>query len=428
MRLFLYFSETLGRNVVDKNNQFIGRLCDLSMLQNQEVFPRTESLIIKRGVFYTEYACIHIEDVQEFKKTIRLKIHHTDITFKRKSFRCDFSLIRDIMDQQIVDTDDQKVVRVNDVQLLRVDQQLYLAHVDVGLRGLIRRLDWTKMVDFLVTLFSPKSPYLKQEELISWKNTHVLTTGRGKGALRSDVARSKLAKIPTAELADIMEDLDIFEKFSLFKTFNVDMQRKIFTDMALPEKEELIDQLSDKEAGNLLENIPADEATDLLNNLPKEKTVQLMRHMHSKTSKQLRKLLGFAEDSAGGLMTTEYLSLNKDALVKDALQLIKDNVDYPGNIFHVYIVDEKNHLVGATSLRRFINTTPTTPLMDTCYHNKTFVRTDDGVEEVALLLEKYKFSSIPVLNEEDILQGVITSDDVMEELISLTWKKYKDQL
>ncbi len=127
-------------------------------------------------------------------------------------------------------------------------------------------------------------------------------------------------------------------------------------------------------------------------------------------------------------MTTEYLYLGKDAFVKDALQKIKENVEYPGNIFFVYIVDQKHRLVGVTSLRRFINEEPETLLMETCYPNEIFVQTDDDMEEIALLLEKYKFSSIPVLDENNILQGVITSDDVMEELISLTWTKYKDQL
>jgi len=115
-------------------------------------------------------------------------------------------------------------------------------------------------------------------------------------------------------------------------------------------------------------------------------------------------------------------------LVKDAMDLIKRSVDYPGNIFFIYIVDTRHRLVGVTSLRRFINEPPEMLLMETCYPNRVFVRTDDEMEEVALLLEKYKFSSIPVLDEDDVLEGVITIDDILEELISLAWKKYKDHL
>ncbi|OGX19498.1 MAG: hypothetical protein A2Y04_05755 [Omnitrophica WOR_2 bacterium GWC2_45_7] len=428
MKFFLYFSEILGRDVLDDKNQVVGKLCDMVLRLNNEVFPKAESIIVKKGLLRKEFANILLEDFQEVDGELKLKITRDQIKFQRQPFVSDFSIGQHVLDQQVVDIHDKKVVRVNDVHLLKVDNQLYLAHVDVGLRGIVRRLEWTKWVDVLVRYVSPKSPYLTQEELVSWKNTHVLNIGRTKNVVRLGVGREKLARIPPTALAEIMVDLDIFEKFSLFKVLNADMQRKVFTDLPVQEQEAIICQMEDQEAASLLEHIPADEATDLLLTLPKDKTRTWMRLMQSETSKNLQKLLGFSKDSAGGLMTTEYLCLGKDALVKDALQKIKDNVDYPGSIFYIYVVDDQHHLLGTTSFRRFINAPPQMPLAETCYPQQVFVRTDDGMEEVALLLERYKFSAIPVLNEEEVLQGVITSDDVLEELISLTWTKYKDQL
>ena len=428
MKFFLYFSEILGRDVLDDKNQVVGKLCDMVLRLNNEVFPKAESIIVKKGLLRKEFANILLEDFQEIDGELKLKITRDQIKFQRQPFVSDFSIGQHVLDQQVVDIHDKKVVRVNDVHLLKVDNQLYLAHVDVGLRGIVRRLEWTKWVDVLVRYVSPKSPYLTQEELVSWKNTHVLNIGRTKNVVRLGVGREKLARIPPTALAEIMVDLDIFEKFSLFKVLNADMQRKVFTDLPVQEQEAIICQMEDQEAAILLEHIPADEATDLLLTLPKDKTRTWMRLMQSETSKNLQKLLGFSKDSAGGLMTTEYLCLGKDALVKDALQKIKDNVDYPGSIFYIYVVDDQHHLLGTTSFRRFINAPPQMPLAETCYPQQVFVRTDDGMEEVALLLERYKFSAIPVLNEEEVLQGVITSDDVLEELISLTWTKYKDQL
>ena len=225
-----------------------------------------------------------------------------------------------------------------------------------------------------------------------------------------------------------MQDLDIFGKLALFKSLDVPLQRTVFADLATQEKQDLIDHLEDKEAATLIENIPADEATDLLMILPKDTIMRLMRHMETKTSKKLRKLLGFAKNSAGGLMTTEYLHLHQNTTVGDALQLIKNNVNYPGNVYHIYIVDDFHRLVGMTSIRRYIHLPTDTPIMETCFPMKIFVRTSDGMEEIALLLEKYKFTSIPVLSEDDILQGAVTTDDVMESLISIAWTKYKEKL
>lgn len=412
----------------DHQNRRIGYLCDIAMKVNGEIYPKASSLIIKRGIFRRRFSQVDWEQVSDIGDFIKLKTAIHQIAYQKQRPKYDFNLCLDILDQQIVDIDNRKVVRVNDVHMLRVDNHLYLAHVDVGTRGLVRRLGWTKWVDAIVRIFSPHSAFLSQEDFISWKNTQVLNLGRVKNVLRLDVARQRLAQIPAIDLADIMKDLDKFEKVHLFQSLDAALQQKVFADLSNSLQTELIEQLDVKEAVTLLENIPSDEAADLLLRLPKRRTKQLMKLVGTKTSKKLSKLLGFSKNSAGGLMTTEYLSLPHNALVKDALQKIKENTQLAGNVYNIYIIDEQNHLLGIAALRNFINADPETPLLSTCVPHKIFVRTSDGVEQVAVLLEKYKFSVIPVLNEEDILQGVITGDDVMEELISLAWSKYKEKL
>lgn len=429
LKLFLFLSEILDNPVVDLHGEIVGKLYDIPMkVSEEEIYPRSRGLMIYRGFGQREFAYVRIEDVKEIDNAIKLKIPSEKIAFLKTRPSHEFTLRHDILDRQVVDTENRKVVRVNDAHLLRVDNHLYLAHVDVGMRALVRRLQWTFAVDFFVKIFFPRSAYLTQEEFIPWKNTHVFTSDRQKNVLRLDVARQKLAQIPPTDLADIMQDLDIFGKLALFKSLDVGLQRKVFTDLATQEKQDLIDHIDDKEAAHLIENIPADEATDLLMTFPKDIVLRLMRHMETKQSKKLRKLLGFAKDSAGGLMTTEYLYLDQNATVGDVLNLVKNNVNYPGNIHHIYIVDDFHRLVGMTSIRRFIHLAPQTPVMETCFPKKVFVRTSDGMEEIALLLEKYKFTSIPVLSDDDVLQGAVTMDDVMEALISIAWTKYKEKL
>ncbi|MBF0385546.1 MAG: magnesium transporter [Candidatus Omnitrophica bacterium] len=431
MKFFSYFSEILDYKVYDSRDRIIGRVYDIAMAVTEEIFPRSIQIIVSRGFLSGVFAVVPVEAVNSYDKEVRLKVKLDEIVFEKEPPRLEFSLRRDILDQQVVDTDGHKVVRVNDVHLLQVDNVLYLAHVDVGTKGLIRRLGWSAFFNWAVKTIMPDTNYLKEEKLISWKNAHPVHIGLKRNLLQTDIARKKLSRIPVAELADIMEDLDILEKLSLFKTFTVDMQRVVFADMTLQEKEDLIDRLDEKEAGSLLENIPADEAADLLHDLSKDKVDNLMRFMHTNNSRKLYKLLGFSQDTAGGLMTTEYLSLPKDALVKHAWEKIKENADvrkFTGNINSIYLVDENYQLSGMTSLNRFVNAGPDELLINTCLEKNVFVRTDDTIEEVALLIEKYKFVSIPVLDDKGILQGVITNDDVLEEMISIAWKKYKDQI
>ena len=127
-------------------------------------------------------------------------------------------------------------------------------------------------------------------------------------------------------------------------------------------------------------------------------------------------------------MATEFLSLGVNATVMDAMNKLKGAVDYPGSFNTLYITDDQGRYLGTTTIRRFINEPPDHRVVGTCHPHKVFVYTDDGMEKVALLIEQYKYSAIPVLDENDILVGSITVDDVMEELIAMAWGKYKDQI
>jgi len=416
----------MGMHVVDVQGQHAGHLHDIIMNLNTDIYPKASELVIRRG---KEYARINWDEIIYIEQEVRLKKTVDKIIFFKEMPKADFTLRRDIFDQQVVDMHDQRVVRVNDIYLLCVENQLYAANVDVGLRGIFRRLGWEQGIDFVVSRFKPQAPYLTREELIPWKATQVLPKlGRMKSVLKLDVAKNNFNSIPSAALADIMQDLDLFARVSIFKSIDASLQTRVFTDMTLDFKEELIDQLTENEVAHLIANIPADEATDLLMKLPRERSQHFLDLLGSETNKKLRKLLSFAKDSAGGLMTTEYLFLKQDATVEDALKKIRENIDFPGTIFFLYVVDENHKYLGTTSLRRFFTEDPQKKLLDTCYPENIHVYTDDHMEHVALLLERHKSSSIPVLNNQDILQGIITIDDVLEELISIAWHKYKEKL
>ncbi len=425
---FIYFSDLLDMKVIDADGKYIGRLYDFSMALNNDIYPRAKGIIVKDGLISPFYMEIPISDVVRFADQIHLRVPLSAIHRHRSKLDVEFALRRDVLDQQIVDVENKKVVRVNDVHLLKVENQYHVAHVDVGLRSLISRLGINPFVDFIVRTFKPNADYLTADELVSWKNSQVLTLGNQKNVLKLDVARAKIAKIPPVALADIMRDLDIFEQLSVFRTLAFDIQLKVFTDMTPDDKLGLVGLLDDRELVQLISNIPSDEAADFLMSIPKTRVQQLMRLMESQASKRLRALLGFRKDSAGGLMATEFLSLGKDATVADAMNKLKSSVDFPGSFNTIYVVDDQNKYLGTTTIRRFINEPPERPIITTCHAQKIFVHTDDGMEKVAVLIEQYKYSAIPVVNDDDVLVGAITVDDVMEELITLTWGKYKDQL
>ncbi len=427
-QFFIYFSELLGKPLVDANGRKAGIFYDFSIALNNDIYPRVKGIIVRSGFLSRRFAEIPISDVVRIQGKIFLKIPLTAIVFQKSRVDAEFAVRRDVLDQQIVDIENKKVVRVNDVHFLRIDNQFHIAHVDVGLKGLFRRLEWEPFVNAVVSFFKKDAEYLTHEELVSWKNSQVLTLGSQKNVLKLDVARAKIAKIPPVALAELMGDLDLFEQLSLFRTLTFDVQLKVFADMAPDDKSGLVGLLEDHEVSQLITHIPSDEAADFLMAIPKDRVQQLMRLMGSEVSKKLRSLLGFRKDSAGGLMTTEFLVLTANATAGDALNKVKSSVDHAGNITTIYVVDDAGRYLGTTTIHRFINEGALKPILQTCYSHKVFVHTDDGMEKVAVLIEQYKYSAIPVLDDNNVLVGSITVDDVMEELIALAWGKYKDQL
>ena len=426
-KMFIYFSLLIDRYIFDKNGEWVGKLYDI-VVKATEVYPQSTQLIIRRGFPNRQYAVINWPDIAEIDpKDIRLKIAQPEIKFTEQHDNKDeLTLRRDILDQQVVDMYNHKVIRVNDIHLLFVDHSLMVAHVDISTRGLIRRLGFEQLVDFIVRLFNPQANYLKNEHLISWKHIQPLSINPVSMTIKIDVAQKHLANIPAADLGEIFLDLNAKDKIALFKSLDLDNKARLFTHIDFRTQKYLIGELTTNEIVEILNNIPSDEATDFLERLPSDTTYEILSLMESKQSKKLSQLLGYSSDSAGGLMTTEYIAFAKDTTVESVLQQIKERKFKVEPAQFIYIVDENNSLIGSTNFRRLILANPQDPIQNATFPKKTYsVHLDSSVKEVAYLMEKYKYYSIPVVDENNVLQGIITVDDILSQVITIAWRRFK---
>jgi magnesium transporter len=187
----------------------------------------------------------------------------------------------------------------------------------------------------------------------------------------------------------------------------------------------LIDELENNEIAEILYNLPTDEATDFLEKLPKREVVQLLTFIETKHSRKLSQLLGFSSDSAGGLMTTEYMAFTRGSIVEAALKQIKEREFKVEPAQFVYIIDDAGHLTGATNFRRLMLANPQDPIETVAFPKTYYVHINSSVKEVAYLMEKYKYYAIPVVDDNHALQGIITVDDILSQLISIAWRRLK---
>jgi len=420
--MFVYFSDFLKKTVKDADGTLLGEVWDISS-KLDDMYPEVEELIIFKGLVNRVYASIPWSAVSDIEGDIMLNIKAQDVKFGPTIKEYEFLLKRDTLDQQVVDTFNHKVRRVNDVHLLKVDHVLIVVHVDIGLRGLLRRLGWEKTIDFIVKIFDRNSRYLKSEDLVSWKYIQPVSINPASMTMKLSVSEKQLSSIPAADLGDMIFDLNASRRMALFRTFDVKTKSKVFENLDLEEQKAILKELDKKEAAQIVSLMSSDEAADLLERLPNPTVKNLLTLIESSRAKKLSTLLGYSSDSAGGLMTTEYASISETATVEDTIQYIKTQTKDMNVVPYIYLVDGKNCLKGVTTIRRLLFAEPKDIVSKTIFPKTFYVYLNNSAKEIAYLMEKYKISAIPVVDEKKVLQGIITMDDILSQVISIAWHK-----
>ncbi len=417
---FLYFADLMGKTVYDTNGRAAGHLHDF-VINPQDPYPPVTQVILSRGTWHKRYAELAAKDVTVSDGRIQFNGLSAGLVFTPELHADVYRIRKDILDQQVVDIHNHKVIRVNDVHMLQVSP-LRVVHVDIGTRGLVRRLGWQLGVDRLVRWVRPRSPYLETETLVSWKFVKTITLDPS-DPIHMDLTAKQLEKIPPADLGEIIVSLDIHQRIALFRTADPHHRARLFERLDFQQQEQLLENLETREAVELLSRMSADEAVDLLGEMPENQSKQFLSLMESNQAKKLSKLLGYEEDEAGGIMTTEFLEIPKDLSVEQTLALIKEKTPELETIYYLYVTSETKQLMGTTTLRRLIAADPAIPVEQTVFPKPVYVYLDTPLKEVAFLMDKYKVSALPVVNKEKQLQGIITVDDILHLVIPIAWRR-----
>lgn len=422
--VFLYFSEIEGLRVVDRDNNPVGILFDI-LIEPMGKYARAKTLVVAGGGTPRSRAFLEWEKVAEIvPQHLRLNVGAAEVSFvKDTNHKSDLSLRQDILDQQVVDTNNQNVIRVNDIHLLQAEQNLVVAHVDIGLRGIVRRLGFEKCVDGLVGLFRKNSSYLAKPRLIAWKHIQPLSINPVSMTIKVDVSQKHLTEIPAADLSEIMLELAPPYRTALFKTLDTAVKSRLFVVLDFKDQESLLEDLGEKEGVELLSHLPPDEAADFLGELPKATSRKMLGLMETKSAKMLSVLLGYSGESAGGIMTTQYIAVPEEGTVADALKVIREKTAQPEAVSNVFIVDSENHLKGATSLLRLIAADPALGVVKAAFKRTVNIHVDDDVKKIALLMDKYKIHVLPVVDANNVLAGIITIDDILSRLVAIAWRR-----
>ena len=405
-QVFLFLSQILGKNIIDSNGHTVGKIVDL-VANLAEPYPPVTRVLFKSnaGKAPSLIAWHQITEIQDHLLAHLLLPED----FREPSLSDDEFLLKDtLLDKQIVDTNGAKVRRVNDLQFLKARKGLHLVHVDVGFRGLMRRVGMEKVMDtFLHGLFDYSLP----DQFISWKFVQPLVSP---DLLRLKITQSRLAQLHPADLADIIEELDINQRTAVFQSLDVETAAETLEETDPKIQVSLIEDLDAAEASDIIEEMSLSDATDLMQDLPKDTAEDILKEMEQESAEDIIELLAHPEETAGGLMTTAFLSFTPSVTTGDTIKAIRDGAEDMDLIYYVYVTDEDSHLLGVISLRDLLVTEPETRLSDIMDTRVVAVNLDEEKDKIASHFVKYGMIAIPVVDQENRIKGTIIFKNLLE--------------
>jgi magnesium transporter len=324
---------------------------------------------------------------------------------------------RDLLDQQIIDVHGRKVVRVNDVDLSeeRINHHavLKIGAVDVGSRGAVRRLLRGLVPSSALRRLLNKIP----EKAIPWEFVDLIETDPAR-RVKLKIAHERLARLHPADIADIVEELTPAEREAVFETLDEGVAAEALEEVEPKVQQAIIRSLDSDRAADIVEEMDPDAAADLLADLSPEHSEEILEEMEPEERKDVEELLEFREDTAAGRMTTDYLAIKPEAKVEDAIDLLRNFEGGVETVSTIYLVGEGDKLAGAVPLSRLVLAKPGTPLLELASDPLISVPAGASEQEVAETFDKYNLLTLPVVDQEGRLTGVITADDVISLLRS----------
>jgi magnesium transporter len=403
----LFVSEILKKPVLDPKGEDLGRVRDIVVVKG-EPFPKVSTLIIekKKRLFNIAWSDLNIFN----KRIISAKIYAENLQPHEFS-ETDLLIVRDIFDKQIVDANGAKVVRVNDVKLEGFNSEAILTAVDVGMRGIMRRLGVERGGEDMMRLFKQRLPF----NLISWNYIQPLEPKLTKISLT--VPRQMVSELHPADIADIISQISHKEGATLFKGLDVETAAEALSELEPDVQAALITGMDTDKAADIIEEMPPDEAADVLSDLPVDKAKEILEQIEQEEAEDIQELLSHEEDTAGGLMTNEFIAYPPETTVKEALDRFRKDAEEVETVYYIYVTDKDEKLLGSVSLRELLLAGLDLKLSDIMETKLKTVTPETDEVEVGETVSKYNLVALPVVDSEGSLLGLVTVDDILDRLI-----------
>jgi CBS domain-containing protein len=404
----IHLSEVLDLPVVDADRRRRGRVDDVVVDSTQGTVER---LVLRSGPARTVVPWAQVAALSPEKGRVILSEGASPQPVEGNGGDGEvLSLRRDVLDRQIIDIHGRKVVRVNDIVLEAQGDRLYLRRVEVGLAGAVRRLLAGLVALRLVRRLAAG---LSQKD-IPWDYVGLVDPRAATIRLK---VHQRLTRMHPADLADIIEDLGRVERQAIVSVLDPETAAQALSETEPSVQASVVEEINPEKAADLLEEMPPDEAADILGDLSEEHSQAVLEAMNEEEADDVRELLVFPEDSAGGLMTSEFFRASETWTAGDVLEALRGfDEQLAHELDEVPVVTEEGRLVGMAPLVRLLRSAPDAPVTAACRAESASVAPTAPFSEVVDWFEKYSLRGLPVADEHGRLVGLISVEDVVRRL------------
>ncbi len=418
-----YLTQILDKRLFSKDGVRIGKVVDaIASLEGR--LPSLEALVVKldgkQSEFYLPYDLVDFDDDPDgpagsgnLQSDIRVTCDLSTIT-AYEARNDDLRLRRDVLDKQIVDVQDYRVVRVSDVRLAECGSHYCVVGVDASLRATLRRLGAiSKPIELAAKLFHKPL----RSNLIAWDDVQTLEPGSAGGRIRLKVPHDKIATLHPADIADIVEQMSPQQGAEVIESLDLETAAETISEAQPATQVSIMQQLDEEMAADILEEMEPDDAADLLDDLPDSVSDELLDTMQPEDAEEVKGLMNYDEDTAGGLMTSEVVTMPEHLTCQQTIDRLREIAPKAELIYYVYVVDDEERLKGVISLRDLVISIPDRPIREIMVQSVIHVYVEDHADQVAQIIGRYNLLAVPVVDEEEKLLGMITVDDTLERLL-----------
>ncbi len=406
----------VGMQVVDASGRSYGRVQELAVDVGKDA-SRVSGLLVSRGRSGKAHrSMIAIEDLENPGASPR-RLRASSKPHDVPSLSDTLLLERDLLDQQIIDVDGRKVVRVNDVNLAwaedagdRHTTALLIQDVEIGLRGAARRLLKGlpgSTVDAIVSSIPSK--------VIPWSCVDVIERDPAR-RVRLKIGQERLAKLHPSDIADILEELAPAEREAVFTSLPEETAAEALEEIDPRLQKELLQRIDSERAADIIEEMDPGAAADVLAELSEEESGKILEEMEPEERQDVEELLEFSAETAAGRMTTDFISVSRDANVLDAIEALRQFEGDPDTISEIYLLDDEKRLDDVVMLPRLLLAQPDAKLSSLSEGHIVSCGLHARDAEVAELFDKYNLRSLPVVNTIRHVAGVIHAEQVIAAL------------